>query len=451
MIVLLASFSLLTASTGALASPPHEAKVVLIGIDGVSLNLLEPMIEKGVTPNLGKLHKEGARGHFPSIWPLRTPQVWTSVVTGKLPGQHGIWDNHSHTYFNPPEVRTKQAKLVTSADRRSKALWQILGDAGMRTLTVGWVASWPAEDVKNGVMVAPIELKGDRRQTTIKGSFYSDAPRMVSPARLEPKVRKLIVDPDGVSPEEIAQFADVPPAGSPLYSLPYLERYVYALRWSLARAKSVEALTLGLLPEAKPDVVLSYFQCPDSLLHRFWVFHKSPEFIEDRLKTHGIPHQHAAELHKRFGKVVEACYRDVDQRVGRILEQTRGTNTLVMVVSDHGFGHAPVPHKMKDEPYSGDHLDDGVILAAGPGITAGTWLEEAEVLDVTPTLLHWLGQPMGKDMGGKVIAPIFAAGKSTPKMIPSYETTPQTDIAHPNGWPPRKKPRRSAADQMAKR
>src|SRR5690606_39019353 len=112
------------------------------------------------------------------------------------------------------------------------------------------------------------------------------------------------------------------PTGSPLYNLPYLERYVYGLRWSLARAKSVEALTVGLLGDAKPDVVLSYFQCPDSLLHRFWVFHKSPEFIEERLKTHGLPYQHAAELHKRFGRVVDACYRDVDQRVGRILEQT---------------------------------------------------------------------------------------------------------------------------------
>ncbi|MEL6548456.1 MAG: alkaline phosphatase family protein, partial [Myxococcota bacterium] len=72
------------------------ADVVIIGLDGVSLNVLVPMAEKGAAPNLGQLLREGARGDLEVIWPLRTPQVWTSSVTGKLPGQHGIWDHKSN-------------------------------------------------------------------------------------------------------------------------------------------------------------------------------------------------------------------------------------------------------------------------------------------------------------------------------------------------------------------
>ena len=63
-------------------APLPKAEVVVIGVDGVSFNLLSPMIEKGVTPVLGELVKRGTSGPLTSIWPLRTPQVWTSMVTG---------------------------------------------------------------------------------------------------------------------------------------------------------------------------------------------------------------------------------------------------------------------------------------------------------------------------------------------------------------------------------
>ena len=447
MIRILSIVALCATGSPALAAPPRPAKIVVIGIDGVSLNLLEPFAKAGVTPVMGALLRDGARGHLASIWPLRTPQVWTSAVTGKLPGQHGIWDHLSNTYFNPPEFRTRDKRRVTSEQRRAKALWQLLGDAGLKSLTVGWMASWPAEQVKHGVMVAPAELMGDRRQTTIKGSFYSDAARMVSPAKWEKRVRSLIVDPSDITAADLAPFADPPAADSPLYArLPYLERYVYGLNWSLARARSVERITVELARAVEPDVVMSYFQCPDSLLHRFWIFHKSPEDIRVRLQTHGLPEGDADELHRRFGRVVEACYRDVDERVGRILEATRGPDTLVLIVSDHGFGNAPVPHLMRDEPYSGDHLDDGVVLAVGPQVAAGSIIRGMSILDVTPTLLHRLGLAVASDMQGRVVSELTGAAADQVRTLPSYEDAPQTEIPYPEGWPPRKKAYRSAAD-----
>ena len=427
------------------SGPKHPAKVVVIGLDGVSLNLLEPFTEKGITPHLGALMKEGTRGHLDSIWPLRTPQVWTTIVTGKLPGQHGIWDHLSNTYFNPPTIRTKKKQRVTRESRRSQALWGLLGQAGYRTLSVGWMATWPAEKVPKGVMVAPIELMGDRRQTTIKGSFYSGEKGLVSPKSLRKRVDKLIVNPTDLAREEVKAFADAPPKGDPFYKgLNPLERYVYGLSWSLARAKSVEALTLDLVAKTKPDVVFSYFQCSDSLLHRFWIFHKGPEAIRQRLKNHGYPTDRSEELYRRFGNVVEQCYRDVDARVGRILEATRNDETLVLIVSDHGFGNAPIPHQMKAEPFSGDHLDDGILLATARGIKKGARIQGANVTDITPTVLHWLGLEVGKDMVGKVLTDLWEKKAKPIRYRPSYEKTPQNENEYPKGWPPRKKPRRSA-------
>ena len=155
------------------SSQAKPAKVVVIGVDGVSLNLLEPFAKAGVTPNMKRMLDQGVRGDLASIWPLRTPQVWTTAVTGKYPGQHGIWDHLSNTYFNPPPFRTKEKIRITTKDRRSKALWNILSEKNISTASVGWMATWPAEDVPSTVMVSPIELKGDKRQTTIKGKFLS--------------------------------------------------------------------------------------------------------------------------------------------------------------------------------------------------------------------------------------------------------------------------------------
>jgi len=430
------------------AAPPPPAKVLIIGLDGVSLNLLRPYAETGVTPNLARLIRDGASGPLESIWPLRTPQVWTTVVTGKYPGQHGIWDHRSNTYFNPPEFREPKGRPLTTADRRSKALWNILGDHGHHTLSVGWVASWPAENIENAIIAAPTELRGDRRQTSIKPSFYRGAARQIAPAALQPILKSQIVDPLELNPALLTPFGDMPDAQNPLMAMPMMRRYVYGLTWSLARAISVEQLTHALHTKAEADLALLYFQCSDSLLHRFWIFQKSPERIGARLRRHGIDDTHAKELKRRFGGVVDACYRDLDERIGRILTKLADDNTLVMVISDHGFGNAPIPHRIKDEPYSGAHLDDGVIIARGPTINPGTSLNNASVLDITPTVLRYFGLPVARDMPGKPLAEISpipkshdngnGSNKKTPRFVESYESAPQTKIPYRNGWPLRR-------------
>lgn len=435
------SVVLLLATTAAQAAP---AKVVIIGVDGVSLNLLEPYVKAGVTPNMGRLLQEGARGDLSSIWPLRTPQVWTTAVTGKYPGQHGIWDHLSNTYFNPPPYRTKAKKRVTTRERQSKALWNIASDKNISTLSVGWMATWPAENIAGGVVVAPIELQGDKRQTTIKGSFYRDAPNMVMPKRYEPSVRKLIVEASDLSASDMEPFANIPGESSSLYRLPYLKRYVYGLKWSLARARSVENITRHLAAQVQPDVLLTYFQCTDSMLHRFWIFQMGEQRIRERLVGHTLDASHSAELSRRFGKVVQACYRDVDARIGRILKEVAGPDTLVLLVSDHGFGDAPEPHRMSDEPYSGNHLDDGIILASGPGIEPGLLLKNVSILDITPSVLHHLGLPVASDMPGKVVPGIIGkSSKRATELIGSYELKPQHKIPYKNGYPPKGAVRRS--------
>jgi len=193
------------------AEDKHPVKVLLLGIDGISMNLLEPLAEKGAIPNLKKLAEQGGWGELDSYWPLRTMQVWTSIVTGKLPGQHGIWDHVKNSYYNPPEYRTKEREVYTPKDRRSKALWQLLSGHKVSSLTVGWPTTWPAEKVSMGIIAAPKVLYGDDRRVTIKGSFWRDVTNAVHPPKLWPVVKKLIVEPQEVTREELATHLDAPP------------------------------------------------------------------------------------------------------------------------------------------------------------------------------------------------------------------------------------------------
>lgn len=417
-------------------------RVLLIGIDALCMPVLESLAEAGRIPRMAALMKAGGAGPLASYWPLRTMQVWTSVVTGKRPGRHGIWDHVTNSYYNPPEYRTEERKVYTSADRRSKALWQLLGEKGISSLTVGWPTTWPAEKVPGAVIVAPKVLYGDDRRVTIKGSLWRHVTGAVQPARLEGAVRSLIIEPQQIETSELSALADVPAPGSPLRELPRIEDYIYALRWNLARARSVEAVTLALAEKTRPQVVLAYFQCPDSLGHRFWIFSKSLPEIRQRLRQFKVPTEHAEALQKHFGQVIARCHADVDTRVGRLVEALAGPETLIMLVSDHGFGDGPKHHPFKAEPWGGIHWSDGAILARAPGLEPGGRIQKASALDVTPTILHHLGLAVADDMQGVVLEAIFpAAGrKARPvKRIPTYEEKPQLASPYPDGFPPKPK------------
>jgi arylsulfatase A-like enzyme len=202
----------------------------------------------------------------------------------------------------------------------------------------------------------------------------------------------------------------------------------------------VEAVTLGLAEIEKPQVVLAYFQCTDSLLHRFWIFSKSEEEIAKRLAQFDMPTDRVPELKRRFGNVVQACYRDVDARVGRILQRLKGPDTLVLAVSDHGFGDGPDKHPFKREPYGGIHWSTGAAIAVAPGMQASGRLKKASVLDIAPTILYYLGLPVAGDMRGEVIDELFPAGKLRERPVTlteSYETEPQLEVLRPEGHPPK--------------
>ena len=100
-----------------------DPKVIIIGLDAATWTLIRPWMAEGGMPNLAKLMKEGVSGDFRSILPPITPPAWTSFMTGKNPGKHGVF------HFVERERDTYAMNYVNGGSRRLPTVWRLLNNA----------------------------------------------------------------------------------------------------------------------------------------------------------------------------------------------------------------------------------------------------------------------------------------------------------------------------------
>jgi predicted AlkP superfamily phosphohydrolase/phosphomutase len=66
-------------------------RVLIIGLDGATWRVLAPLADSGRMPRLRDLMASGAWGPLRSTIPALTMPSWSSFVTGKNPGGHGVF------------------------------------------------------------------------------------------------------------------------------------------------------------------------------------------------------------------------------------------------------------------------------------------------------------------------------------------------------------------------
>lgn len=122
-------------------------KVLVIGLDGATFDLIRPWIEKGELPALRKLIETGACGELTSTIPPVTAPAWTSFATGKNPGKHGVFD------FRMREKNSYKMKPISMKDRDGEAIWNILSRWDRKVGILNLALTYPPEKV-NGFMVS---------------------------------------------------------------------------------------------------------------------------------------------------------------------------------------------------------------------------------------------------------------------------------------------------------
>jgi predicted AlkP superfamily phosphohydrolase/phosphomutase len=102
---------------------------ILIGLDGMSWNVLDVLLDTGELPNLQRLRESGAHGVLESSVPFFNTPAWVSVTTGGNLANHGIYD---------ALVLREDGRLTVAHQRdlRRPPYYDQLGREGRRTILV---------------------------------------------------------------------------------------------------------------------------------------------------------------------------------------------------------------------------------------------------------------------------------------------------------------------------
>ena len=127
-----------------------DTRAVVIGIDGADWKIIDALAAEGDLPNLSRLRERGVWGPIETLRdvPL-SPVIWTSVATGKKPGQA-----RHHLVPGGPARRQPRAGAQPQPQNPVGDLEHAGGTGACERATVGWWASYPAEDVGEGVIVS---------------------------------------------------------------------------------------------------------------------------------------------------------------------------------------------------------------------------------------------------------------------------------------------------------
>ena len=379
-------------------------RVLLVGWDAADWKVINPLMDAGKMPNVQRLVENGAMGQIATLHPPLSPMIWTSIATGKRPFKHGI---HG---FSEPTPDGLGVQPVTNLSRKSKALWNVLNQQGLRSVVIGWWPSHPAEPI-NGVMVSDHYHRASRPLD----EGWPLLKNAVHPAELAETLADLRMHPDLLIPEMVEPF--IPLAREIDQDK---DKRLAGMMRTLCECVSIHSAATWLLENREWDFFGVYYDAIDHFCHGFMRYHPPRQsWISER----------DFEL---YGNVVNMAYQFHDQMLGTLLKKA-GEDVTVILMSDHGFHPDHLrPASIPDIPAGPaiEHRDFGVLAISGPGIKKDELLHGPSVLDIAPTILTMYGLPVGEDMDGKVLAQAFVEPPEI-SFIPSWEDVPGADGRHP--------------------
>ncbi len=124
-----------------------HSKVFVLGLDGVSFNVLDRVIQEGVAPNLRQAIAEAATGDLQSILPAVTYPAWKAYATGLDPSQLGVY------WWRALSIPEKRIRQNTARSFRGREVWDHLSAKDIPSIVVNMPSTYPPHPIQ-GVMVA---------------------------------------------------------------------------------------------------------------------------------------------------------------------------------------------------------------------------------------------------------------------------------------------------------
>lgn len=283
----------------------EKAKVFVIGIDGATFDVIDPMLKKGELPTIKQLMDDGVYGELESVPNMISPSAWTSFMTGKNPGRHGIYE------FYEKKADSYGIRFINARDRKAASLWRILSDSGLQVGVVNIPMTYPAEKV-NGFLIGGLDSPGpETKGFTYPADLYNELVRNCGKYIMEPGITSHVMAGDFDKAEEL------------LYES--IENRMITTKY--------------LMSKYAWDFFTIVFRETDPAQHCFWKYFDSdaPDYVESP-----------------YRRIIPEVYRRIDRAIGNIIKGLL-QDTSIIILSDHGFGFKQ----------HGNHCLNGLLEWAG--------------------------------------------------------------------------------------
>lgn len=264
-----------------------KARVFIVGLDGATFDLILPWIREGRLPSLSHMMENGVYGELRSTIPILTPVAWSSFMTGKNPGKHGI------ASFFTREKDSYVVKVINSTHRSAREIWAILSENGKKVGIVNVPLTYPPKSV-NGFMITGMMTPPKSDNFTYPSLLKEEVEKVVGGSTLDPLLTSL-------------------------------EREDVFINEVFDSTEKMAKISLLLTEKREPDLFMVVFNGTDYIQHRFWKYigPKHPEY--------------EAENSVKYRKMFLQFYQKIDEILGNFLKMADERTTLI-VMSDHGFG-----------------------------------------------------------------------------------------------------------------
>ncbi len=274
--------------------------VVLFGLDGATYDILDDLIQRGLMPTLGKVLDHGARATLRSTIPPLTPPAWTTMVTGRSPGAHGI---HNFVQFESDEsqfVRWVDAKQVCC-----ETIWSMVSRAGKRAGCLNFVAHHPAPPIDGYVVPGWVPWRWIKRSTHPSG-LLDKLKNSIEGFDLKKLAMDFNEERKAVEGLELADYA------------PWIDLHIQ-------REQQWFSILRHQIQHDHCDLHAIVFDGVDKLQHLVW------HFLDPSLEPDNPS--------KEFLKTRDHCwayFSRIDEYLAETLDLV-GEDGHVLIVSDHGF------------------------------------------------------------------------------------------------------------------
>lgn len=268
---------------------------MIIGLDGATFDIIDPMVEEGKLPNISRLIQGGTRGVLQSTIPPNSSVAWSTMMTGKDPGKHGIY------YFRERRLGDYRRPLISSRSLKAKTLWKIINEEGGKTGVLNVPVTYPPEPV-DGYLISGL---------------------------LAPHRGSNFTHPSSLHLELIKEFGEYP-LDNEAQNLFWTGDIIRALEHQIFTSRRLLEVTCWLMDRFPWSFFMTVFTAIDRIQHVAW-----------RYMTEEYARKRPRECEK-YRELIPLTYELMDEHVGNLLDRI-DEDTALIIMSDHGFG--PIRNK----------------------------------------------------------------------------------------------------------